>query len=165
MRQQDRVAAFGALEAAVKAQLAAEKAKLVEQAERDGTERFRTDGMGQVVIARRKAKTEIVFEDGDLTDWMLENQPHNVQTVTVVMGKAADALRADCEVVDGEDGQQVIYTKTGEVLPFAKVVQVPEGEPYASWRGGDETKAQAQAWIESRAEELAAGVKAIEAQP
>lgn len=161
MRQQDRVAAFGALEAAVKAQLVIEKQKLLEQAERDGTERFRTDGMGQVVIARRKPKTEIVFEDGDLVDWMLKHQPHNVQTITIVVGKSADSLRADCEV----QGDDVIYTPTGEVLPFATVHRTPEGEPYASWRGGDDVKAQAQAWIASRAEELAAGVKAIEAQP
>lgn len=147
MKMQDRVAIAGAIAHAAKKLDENERAAYVKWATENGIKTSEPSIGGTLTVAKRDPKPTLLADDFE--QWMAEHQPHNVDTVIKVKPAAERAILAQLVV----DGDVVVWKETGEVCSFA--VPSPGGQPYASWRGGDEPKAEAEAWFEGRFEHVA----------
>lgn len=155
MRLHDKVAIAGALAHALKELDAEIRAEYVEWADENGIKSTEPSIGGTLTVARRKGK--IVPLADEFEDWVREHQPHNIETIERVRPAATEAILRTLRVRDGVVVREIVDDSTGEVTtePFPYAVDTPDGNPYASWRGGDEPKAEAVEWIRGRFETIA----------
>ena len=149
----DKVALTGALLAAAKRLDDQARDEFVAWAQMNRGRTFDPVVGGTISVARKKR--QITFNAEDFEDWVREHQPYNIETIERVRPAAATALKARLRI----DGDVVLWldehgVPTGEVCEFATAT--PEGEPYASWRGGDPIKDDATAWLTAKFDHVAA---------
>ena len=101
---------------------------------------------GPVTLAENRGGTVVVIADEKaFLQWALENHADGVETVTRVRPGDRDAILADrFAAVAGE----VVDTKTGELVPFARVSVVPPSPPTPSYRASDVQRAAKKAAVE-----------------
>lgn len=156
MKPAERVAALTAIRAGIDAAITEAKAEALALAESVGVDRFVTP-WGRVTVAKTAPKVEL--DPAPFLSWVREHYPSEVETVVRVRPAFAKAFTERCVIVAGE----VVDRETGEVVPFASITA--EGDPYITYPASAEQrdlKATATAWVMGRADELAAGVAAIE---
>lgn len=124
---------------------------------------------GPVTLVENRGGTTVVIADEKaFLAWAQENHPEAVETVTRIRPGDREAVLADrFAAVAGE----VVDTKTGEVLPFARVQTVDPSPPTPSYRASETqrlAKKAARDYTATRVGEIVDSVRellAIEAAP
>ena len=100
---------------------------------------------GPVTLVENRGGTSVVIADEKaFLAWAQENHPEAVETVTRIRPGDRDAILADrFAAVAGE----VVDTKTGEVLPFARVQTVDPAPPTPAYRASDVQRAAKKAAV------------------
>lgn len=161
MNPPEKVAALSALKHGIEKQIEVEKAAAMALAESVGVKTFKTP-FGPVTVAGREAGTAVIPDETLLMEWVKVHQPHNIETITRVRPSAVNAILTDLVAVGGD----VVNRRTGEVVDFATVKDVPAGDPYITYPGSKESKLwkdHATELVAGQAELLSDALRQIEA--
>jgi len=163
MRAADRVAALTAIGYGVNEQLAAEKAEVIREAMDMNVRSFNT-AFGPIIIQQSEPETIIRTDYDRFKEWAVDNLPDALETITVTRVKQ-DVYDEHVErlVVVGGDA---VDPATGEVVPYATVVNKPAGDPYVTYPSSvpqKRWKAHAAALVNEQVQPLAETLLAIEA--
>ncbi len=109
-----------------------------------GADRWRTPH-GTVIIKNASAgPTAVIGDDAAFTEWVRENHPDEIETVTYERVRPAfrDVMGKRLKVYPAAEGREpmVVDGKTGEVAPWARLQPPPP--PQVSMVGGTDAAAQ-----------------------